>query len=956
MQFVIIALLLVSIVDAIRNPTIRRLALRNVTRRRSEAALVILGSLLGTAIITAAFIVGDTLGASFRDRARTDLGPVDESVRAVGLGRADSVLAKLQTPPIPGVDGLLAATGAGASIASVGSDRRAEPFAGIDEINFDQARAFGGDIGATGMANAGATPTGDEAVIAKSLARKLNVAAGAKIDVFAFGHSKQFTVRQVLPDKGIVGGSCFVAPGTIASLAGNSGLGGAFGAAVAGRAPSSTVLVSNDGGVFSGAKRTDAVTSAVKARLAGVPNTEVFKSKKDLLDQADGLSKQFRTVFSGIGSFSVIAGILLLVNIFVMLSDERKSELGMLRAIGLKRNQLVRAFGMEGAIYSVVSAACGVVAGIVVGRFVAILATAVFNRGDRFGGGISLRFSLKPSSLILGFTIGAFISLVTVWGTSIRLGRLNVIRAIRDIVEAPAGRTQRLRSYVFSVLGILVGLVLLRAGAASNGWFGTLVGVPLAAVSSITLLRRFLSRRLAVGIGAGVALVWGIAVFTIFPDAFSNTQFFAFVAQGVILVGSATAIVATNDDVAIWAVSKLGVSKRTLAARLGFAYPLARVFRTSMLLGMYAIVVFTLTFLSVFSHLFSAQIPKLARDTSAGYQVLVDSNFSNPVPTAQLRQQTDVTDVATLDRAFPEWTTSAHPKRDRWSVSGYDDALLAHGVPALGDRMSRFGSDRAAWEGVMHDPSLIIVPPDFLERGGPPGNGLKVGQKVRAYDGLSGHVAVLTIAAKIDGQDFTRNGPWVGKAFLHSFTTDITPSRHFVAVAAGADAVTVAARLQGQLLDFGVQAKTFEGWISEFQSQQHGFLSLMQGYLGLGLVIGIAGLGVVMVRAVRERRRQIGMLRAMGFPSRMVRQMFLTEATFLAVQGIVLGTVLALVTSYSLLTHSSTFGGQGLGFQIPTVNILVVSAIALIASLAASAFPANQASKIRPAVALRIAD
>ena len=71
----------------------------------------------------------------------------------------------------------------------------------------------------------------------------------------------------------------------------------------------------------------------------------------------------------------------------------------------------------------------------------------------------------------------------------------------------------------------------------------------------------------------------------------------------------------------------------------------------------------------------------------------------------------------------------------------------------------------------------------------------------------------------------------------------------------------------------------------------------MQGYLALGLIIGIAGLGVVMVRAVRERRRQIGMLRAMGFQSRVVRQAFLVEAGFIAVQGIALGVILALVTS-----------------------------------------------------------
>src|SRR5258708_2247553 len=145
MQVVIGLLLLVSIVDAIRSPTIRRLALRNVTRRRSEAVLVILGSLLGTAIITAAFIVGDTLGASVRDRARADLGPSDEVVVSLGFGRGDTLFNALSNPPIPNVDGLLRVTRAGISVATVNADRRAEPFASLTEVDFNQARAFGGN-------------------------------------------------------------------------------------------------------------------------------------------------------------------------------------------------------------------------------------------------------------------------------------------------------------------------------------------------------------------------------------------------------------------------------------------------------------------------------------------------------------------------------------------------------------------------------------------------------------------------------------------------------------------------------------------------------------------------------------------------------------------------------------------------------------------------------------------
>jgi putative ABC transport system permease protein len=195
----------------------------------------------------------------------------------------------------------------------------------------------------------------------------------------------------------------------------------------------------------------------------------------------------------------------------------------------------------------------------------------------------------------------------------------------------------------------------------------------------------------------------------------------------------------------------------------------------------------------------------------------------------------------------------------------------------------------------------------------------------------------------------------VSKTFLRSFTPQVTPSRHYLAVD-GIDPKLAAQRFEADLINYGVKADTFEGLISERLGEQNGFLHLMQGYLALGLVIGIAGLGVVMVRAVRERRRQIGMLRAMGFPSRVVRQAFLVEASFLAVQGIVLGTVLALVTSYNLLVHSDTFGGQNLHFTIPWLNIILVLVVALGGSLLASAVPAGQASRIKPAVALRIAD
>jgi putative ABC transport system permease protein len=166
--------------DLLRRPTIRRLALRNVNRRKGEAALVIAGSLLGTAIITASFIVGDTLRSSIRDAARTQLGAIDEVVHVTGLAPLSSAKAAVERePPIPGVDGILTAVSAPAALQRTGPDPRAEPHATLIEVDFDDARRFGRDPAITGLQGAGSTPSGDELVIPQDLARTLGVGKGA---------------------------------------------------------------------------------------------------------------------------------------------------------------------------------------------------------------------------------------------------------------------------------------------------------------------------------------------------------------------------------------------------------------------------------------------------------------------------------------------------------------------------------------------------------------------------------------------------------------------------------------------------------------------------------------------------------------------------------------------------------------------------------------------------------
>jgi putative ABC transport system permease protein len=98
------------------------------------------------------------------------------------------------------------------------------------------------------------------------------------------------------------------------------------------------------------------------------------------------------------------------------------------------------------------------------------------------------------------------------------------------------------------------------------------------------------------------------------------------------------------------------------------------------------------------------------------------------------------------------------------------------------------------------------------------------------------------------------------------------------------------------------------------------------------------------------------MLRSLGFQAGKVRSMFLLESGFVALEGMVIGTTLSLLTSYQIVVNSDFFGDIRVPFAVPWWQLVVLLGVALAASLLATAGPARQASRIKPAVALRIAD
>jgi ABC-type antimicrobial peptide transport system permease subunit len=124
-------------------------------------------------------------------------------------------------------------------------------------------------------------------------------------------------------------------------------------------------------------------------------------------------------------------------------------------------------------------------------------------------------------------------------------------------------------------------------------------------------------------------------------------------------------------------------------------------------------------------------------------------------------------------------------------------------------------------------------------------------------------------------------------------------------------------------------------------------ISFLQIYVTFGLVIGALGMGIISVRNVSERKREIGMMRAIGFPKTQVMASVLLELVVLGVIGLAIGIVNGLVISIGFANM------QNVALVIPWTDLGIYLSIITFIALIAGAIPGWLASRIPPAEALR---
>ncbi|HWI03939.1 MAG TPA: FtsX-like permease family protein, partial [Acidimicrobiales bacterium] len=225
-------------------------------------------------------------------------------------------------------------------------------------------------------------------------------------------------------------------------------------------------------------------------------------------------------------------------------------------------------------------------------------------------------------------------------------------------------------------------------------------------------------------------------------------------------------------------------------------------------------------------------------------------------------------------------------------------------------------------------------------------NGVKLGDTLTVTFARTGPVE-LTVRALIDRPPPGFDGVVyvVGLDTYRANVTDQFDRQVYVKVADGVRPTQAEAALEtaltrwpnGELQD----RSAFEASVA---SQIDVILNLMYGLLGLAIVIALIGIANTLALSVHERRRELGLLRAVGMTRPQVRRAIRWESVMIALMGTVLGFALAVAGAWGII--SAIPGDRPIPLVVPPVQLTVIVALASVAGVLAAVGPARRAARL----------
>ena len=739
--------------------------------------------------------------------------------------------------------------------------------------------------------------------------------------------------------------------------------------------------------------------------------TDVFLDvravKVDAARQAAESSGLLSAMFLVFGTFTIAAGVLLVLTIIMLLADVRRSELAIARALGLRSSDARAFFVQEGLVLSVVAGGLGSLLGLGLAWLISVGFSSIFASV----GAQTFRFDWTLDSFLSGWIWGSLLAIALLWASAFWNAQLNIVRALRGgrLVLAKGVPWGVYLVQIVGLGGFLTCLAALLVWGGSSGLsyaayvlsgvFAMLVFVPLVTwelpvwLSAKPFWERWSrhSPRNTLGALGTLWLVWTLFLGPIDPIRASMTaDELTFIVLGLLQVLSGVMVLTSIAPLVVQRITKSKIITRKfgVVGPVSLAHPLAHPVRTAVVMGMFSITMFSVVVLSGYTAQFDTYSSSFVEDAEGDFELLLTSSRSRPIeldndPYSWGIEHEAIANIDAVGRIYraPIHLEDASGERMPYLLRGFDEGFSSHGGLPLYAWDEQLGeTEEDAWAAIENFENVVFLDASFGLETSTDGASLvplqfSIGDSISLIDFSNPkNTRTVQVGGFLEQSSYIFSpGVWMnGELVEGQFGGEVT--RMYVSVSEDAQPVNGSDGLEnvpGQgkpeqvrqaaleldsvlaqsLADESVSVQTVAEEVMVIQSLVLAILSLFQGYLALGLIVGVAGIAVVTIRNVSERRMTIGMLRAIGFRQRHVLAIFIVEVSWVAALGMLNGLLIGY--GFHLVLYKAIWESEGAAFVFPWASTLFLFICGWLIALIATYGPTQRASKIPPSAALR---
>ncbi len=486
---------------------------------------------------------------------------------------------------------------------------------------------------------------------------------------------------------------------------------------------------------------------------------------------------------------------------------------------------------------------------------------------------------LETRTVIVALVVGVVVTFFASLIPALRSTRVPPIAALHAFVPEPS-RRRRLVFLAFSSLVALAGLALVLVGLLGGGSAGTRAGY--------------------IGVGA-LAAVIAVSLFS--PQ-----------------------LVPGLARVAGWPLERL----RRLLGRLARENAQRNPSRTAITAAALMIGLALVAFVTVFAAGIKSTVAQVVDENFAGGLIIQNSDGFSPLPNGAALAASKAPGV----EAVPT-IRSAEVKNLASGSTVRASAPSPEIEKALKLEWKQGGPE--ALEGLRDDQA--VVSDTFASE-----NNLGIGDEVQILT-QTGKRPSFEVVGSFDSKLGLFGSIVVTQAALARDAAQTQDQIDFVVTESGADQAKVQALLTaGVEALFPVAEVLNQQELKENRESQVGLLvNLVYGLLVLAIVISVLGVANTLALSIYERRRELGMLRAIGMSRRQVRTMIRYEAVITALIGAILGIILGLVFATLI---AQPLKDEGFTLSYPIGSLVAILVLAGVVGVIAAIYPARRAAKL----------